>query len=1271
MTIDSGHLYIAEHVIGTNNFRLDEFGDATGAFLRQFPQDPAVAEADHGVAVAHASGDVYDAGGTSVAVFSGAGVLQGTWTGLSAVGGVAVDNSALHWPEGDVYVLGGAEVDLFKPGIKGAIGSEEAPEAAAPPLLGTCPGEGETVGAPGCEPAAGLIPFTKPEALAVSQSTGEILVADQHEGNVDVVDVFKPVEPLPGLHEFQFVRQLTGTVNGAWENSSTLPVQRRVTRIAAGAGGDIYVREKVIRIEGTVDELFVDQFSSEGRFVGRLSGTPAGPFKGASAADQSGSVAVDPASGDVFVGNFEATGFVDVFGPDLVIPDVTVTPVTSFHVDPASHTWGTALNGTVNPLEAGAATCTFEYGPTTSYGTTVKCAHPVPNVNNKEPVESEPVTGLPPDTSYHFRTDALNANEQLSTGLGPEDEGSFTTPGPGVVSESASAVASSSATLQASIVPHEEPSAPQAHPVSYFFEYGPEPCEVAAHACVQTPLPPGSTIGPGEAAVPVAQHLQGLAAAREYHYRVVAVAEVETGGSVLLEQFPGADHTFTTEPPSGGPGTESALPDGRRYELVSPPDKHGALILKPGALHQATGLVQAAADGGAVSYVTDAPTESSPAGYANALQVLSLRGPAGWGSRDIAVPHAAATGVAVAQAFVSEYVAFSKDLSLGVVQPFGGFDPAVSPEASEQTPYERSDFTAGGICRPSAAQEAEGASCYQPLLTGKQPFADVTSGLPFSTREAECPPEYGNAICAPEFVTATPDARHVLLQSQSHHAVALTGSPGDEGGLYEWSAGAPPAQRLALVSVLPDEKDAPETIPGGEVSDDGSLVFFTDAGRLYMRDVPLGRTIELGGAGAGFERVVASAGGHRVLFSGQECEVKVTAGELECPLLAGGVGAGGSLLGASSDGSVLYFTSPEALTGSEANARREVAVAGQSNLYVRAHGTVTFIAVLTPGHLGNVRIYPDGGWLVSPDGGWLAFMSDRSLTGYDNSGPACVPVLGAAEETRGYTPGGCSELYVYQRSANRLVCASCNPAGARPQGPSTVPGLTQPGPGGGHQSRYLSDSGRLFFDSRDALVPQDVNGTADVYEWEPAGIPEGSPNACASSTAGYSSATGGCVGLISSGTSSEESTFLDASETGGDVFFMTTAKLSPQDTDTSYDIYDAHECTTASPCVPQAVTEPSVCTTADSCRAAPTPQPEVFGAPSSSTFSGPANIPPPPPTPAKPTAAQLRANNLAKALKGCKKDKNKHKRQACEKQAKKRYGVAKPAKKSSHGKGRA
>ena len=32
------------------------------------------------------------------------------------------------------------------------------------------------------------------------------------------------------------------------------------------------------------------------------------------------------------------------------------------------------------------------------------------------------------------------------------------------------------------------------------------------------------------------------------------------------------------------------------------------------------------------------------------------------------------------------------------------------------------------------------------------------------------------------------------------------------------------------------------------------------------------------------------------------------------------------------------------------------------------------------------------------------------------------------------------------------------------------------------------DGGRVFFNSSDALVPQDMNGTEDVYEWQREGV---------------------------------------------------------------------------------------------------------------------------------------------------------------------------------------
>src|SRR5262249_26343878 len=161
-------------------------------------------------------------------------------------------------------------------------------------------------------------------------------------------------------------------------------------------------------------------------------------------------------------------------------------------------------------------------------------------------------------------------------------------------------------------------------------------------------------------------------------------------------------------------------------------------------------------------------------------------------------------------------------------------------------------------------------------------------------------------------------------------------------------------------------------------------------------------------------------------------------------------------------------------------------------------------------------------------------MSNQELTGYDN-----VDVnssLNAAHD---------EEVFLYDASAGRLVCASCNPNGQPPNGvfdtkgagegqgltvdrpelwagqwlAGSIPGWTLYGydpPMTEHQSRYLSNNGRLLFNGAGALAAQDqaptrqetVNGKTlnvgveNVYEYEPQGI-------------GSCGQASGCVALIS------------------------------------------------------------------------------------------------------------------------------------------------------------
>ena len=870
---------------------------------------------------------------------------------------------------------------------------------------------------------------------------------------------------------------------------------------------------------------------------------------------------------------------------------------------------------------------------------------------------------------------------------------------PKVEGESFKEVDSSSATLGGEVNPRSEPGEPV---TEYHFQYGrcttldPASCAGSGYEA-EVPVPDGQI--PADFSVhSVSAHITGLQPAATYHFRLVAKNSHGQGA-------PGEDRTFTTQ----GAGGPLALPDNRGWELVSPPDKQGALI-KPIA---EVGVVQAAASGDAVTYLTNAPTEAQPQGAANESQILSTRAPGSWSSRDIAIPHAGPTGAPLGEG--PEFKFFDPELTLSALQPYGEFNPALSAEASESTAYLHS-------ISPSC-----GSACYRPLVTGKAGFANVPTGTHFGEEEHCLPSGVSNSktVCGPRFRGATDDLTHVVLSLGPDSEAALT--PGAApGGLYEWSVGT-----LALVSVLPGPGHEPTAGELGfeasqaarhAISTDGSRIVWHTPLALYLRDSARGETVQLDRAEAACEAAaectsgggqfqIASADASRVFFTDTsrltktsgaaenhpdlyECAVVVTAEKLTCELTdlspVKGTESGdvrGGVLGASEDGSYLYFVAKGVLSETP-NAQDKKATANRPNLYLRHGTTTTFITTLAAGdehdfdeeagqYSALLYLQPTR---ASASGRFLELMSQAPLMGYDNRDRA--------------TGKPVAEVYLYDAASNQLRCASCEPTGVRPVGveelkletgsgglvvgraiwpqnalvAANVPGWTNEGGEGAgtaksrYQPRYLNDEGRLFFNTADALVPQDSNGTQDVYEYEPPGVGD-----CTEASSTFSPRSGGCVSLISSGASSQESAFLDASESGNDVFFLTSARLSALDTDTSRDVYDAHVCTGASPCITYTPTQTSPCIDEASCKAPSPPQPSIFGAPASATFQGPGNPTSATPPPAKPkTAAQIRAEHLKKALKACKKDKKKSKRQACEKQARKRYGPLKKAKKSSH-----
>jgi hypothetical protein len=936
-------------------------------------------------------------------------------------------------------------------------------------------------------------------------------------------------------------------------------------------------------------------------------------------------LAVDSSDEAVYAADTTA-GRIDVFA--------LLGPIA--RTEAASGLTGTSvtLNGHVVPTGGGAVTgCRFEYVEAAKYapeapdpygeGQTVDCSQSTP-IAAAEAV-SAGVGGLQFDTVYHFR---ISATDSKDTNFGSDL--TFRTIGSEIASESVSNVASSSVTFDASIDPRGAPT-------SYYFQYG-----LSGVYEASVPVPPGLSLGSGEGVVEVSQHVQGLQAGAVYHYRVVAVSELEvTPGVVKAEVFDGPDQTFTTQTS----GSVFALPDGRQWEMVTPPQKNGASFLALGsALFEAL-TVQASGAGNAIVDLATQPVENGAMGYSNFAMVLSTRGGAGWSSQTIAPPRSEAPGPSIGNG--GEYRFFSEDLSLGAVQPFGNFN-ALSPEASESTAYLHTDYLNGEVSAHCHS------SCFTPLVT-------AANTLPGTVFGEETNGVCGHFDCGPRFVGGTPDLAHVVLQFGEH-------------SLYEWSAGKPASEQLQPLYLLPKSEGGGGAAGGPpsptslnhQLSDDGS-VFFDSGGHLYLQDVARRESVRLDPTGTGASFLYASSDGSRVLFSDPEQLTSAPGGGVyECRIAEGangpacaslqltGISAAGTLIGGSEDASYLYFLDQA------------------SNLYVdHDEGSgwkQTPITTISGADIPNL----DGGLQertsrVSPNGEWFEFMSQRPLTGYDNRDA----VSGRPDE----------EVYLYDASDNKLVCASCNPTGARPAGvpyngnsmlvgaqtvwaegtgiAANVPPWTRYALGSNYvlyQSRYLSDSGRLFFDSNDALVPEDVNGTEDVYEYEPVGAPAGSAHGCTTGSVTFSPRSGGCVGLISSGTSPEESAFLDASVTGGDVFFLTLAKLAPQDFDTAIDVYDAHECTVQEPCFPVAPVAPPPCSTGDSCKAAPSPQPAAFGDPSSATFSGAGNVTPSASGQTASKAKPLtRGQKLARALKDCAKKRSRARRSVCERGARKQY----------------
>ena len=207
------------------------------------------------------------------------------------------------------------------------------------------------------------------------------------------------------------------------------------------------------------------------------------------------------------------------YGADRTFTTLSATGPPVVITNPATliASFSATLNGSVDPHGL-TTTVYFQYGTTTSYGHSTATQSKTGNTYQNVAAN---ISSLTASTTYHFRVVATN-----SAGTRYGSDRTFTTLSatgpPVVITNSATNVASSSATLNGSVDPHGLTT-------TVYFQYG------TTTSYGLTTAPQSKT---GNTYQNVAANISGLAASTTYHFRIVAT---NSAGTVY-----GSDKTFTT-----------------------------------------------------------------------------------------------------------------------------------------------------------------------------------------------------------------------------------------------------------------------------------------------------------------------------------------------------------------------------------------------------------------------------------------------------------------------------------------------------------------------------------------------------------------------------------------------------------------------------------------------------------------------------------------------------------------------------------------------------
>jgi hypothetical protein len=515
-----------------------------------------------------------------------------------------------------------------------------------------------------------------------------------------------------------------------------------------------------------------------------------------------------------------------------------------------------------------------------------------------------------------------------------------------------------------------------------------------------------------------------------------------------------------------------------------------------------------------------------------------------------------------------------------------------SGTAAGSSPYFFARTETGWLMTPGTAQPAAGIASYFPEI-----YSPDLTQFAFSASWVTAPNETGAHSPNVEFKAGVPGGPYATVASVPREEVEQSGAGGAEAG--GWVAASADFSKLVL-------KVEDHTLLGpSTATKSGSDLYEYSEGQLRQLNVTgvaPGATIGAcgasmaigrseGGGGTTSTRHSVSADGRRVFFRavpGKVCSEPThlyirTAGAETIDIgayafLAANAAGTEALLENSAGELFLYDT--EAASAKHLVSAEEQSAADQAVEIAAARYSF--------GVPGELR-------------GFIRVANDRLIAGSVLFGTKADLV---------------DQLYRYDSVEHLLQCISCaspfDPEPGNPSFPEPFPfniqaENSQSNNGLPNQIRTSANGDYAFFNTINALVPQDVDGeiepdgnlygefhstvvspSSDIYEWRRSGL-----NGCAHLQ--------GCLSLISSGRGGKLVLLLGATRSGRDVFFSTASQLGPNDNDVALDIYDARIGGGEPPAPPRPVEcEGDACST-------PAPAPND-PTPSSSTFHGPGNL---------------------------------------------------------------